>query len=277
MAERNIGKVATCRTETQTFQVRVVKGKGKYLGHVVSPGGVAANPDKIEAIRNWPSPVDLKSLQAVLGMAGYYRQYLKSYATDAKPLSRLTSKDAPCTWAEAEEAAFGKLKKGLLIAPVLGYNNSKQTNILDTDASAVSVGAVLSQVQEGSECAIAYYNNTLSHSECNYCVTQWELLAVVKTVKHFRPYLYGHTLILRTDYASLRRLCRKKESSAKVTRPKYGNAYGLSWKEYCKNCTQCELIERRDGGPSRLEVEELSQLAQWRNTLWYQKLELSLQ
>ena len=75
-------------------------------------------------------------------------------------------------------------------APVLGYPDPTLSYILDTDASAVGVGTVLSQVQEGKKKVIAYYSKTLAPSELNYCVTCRELLAVVKAMKHFRPYLY---------------------------------------------------------------------------------------
>ena len=77
--------------------------------------------------------------------------------------------------------------------------------------------AVLSQVQNEKETVIAYYSKTPSAAEQNYCVTRKELLAVVKAIKHFRPYLYGQTFKLRTDHASLRWLCRR-EPSAQVAR-----------------------------------------------------------
>ena len=64
----------------------------KYLGHIVSSEGIATDPDKIEAIKSWPPPHDVKELQAFLGTAGYYRQYLPEFATIAKPLHQLTSK-----------------------------------------------------------------------------------------------------------------------------------------------------------------------------------------
>ena len=64
----------------------------KCLGHVVSTKGVSTDPDKVKAIREWVPPKNTKELQAFLGTTGYYRQYLKDYATTAKPLTRLTAK-----------------------------------------------------------------------------------------------------------------------------------------------------------------------------------------
>ena len=120
---------------------------------------------------------------------------------------------------------------------------------------------------------IAYYSKTLSPAEKNYCVTRRELLAVVKAVKYFRPYLYGRAFRLRTDHASLRWLCRRKEPSNQVARwleilaefqyklehrsgVKHGNADGLSRRVCDDTCRQCELIERRDGGPSHQQLRE---------------------
>ena len=201
--------------------------------------------DKVKAIREWVSPKNTKELQAFLGTTGYYRQYLKYYATTAKPLTILTAKGTVWTWTETEQRAFEILREGLISAPVLGYPDPKLSYILDTDASAVGVGAVLSQVQNEKERVMAYYSKTLSAAEQNYCVTRKELLAVVKTIKHFRPYLYGQKFKLRTDHASLRWLCRRREPSAQVAkwleilsefkynlehRPgiKHGNGDGLS-------------------------------------------------
>ena len=182
----------------------LLKREVRYLGHVVSDKGVATDPDKLVAVREWPRPRDLKGLQAFLGTVGYYRQYVADYATIAKPLTTLTCKGNPWQWGLEAEQAFQKLKAGLLSAPILGYPDPKSQYILDTDASDVGVGAVLSQLQEGRERVVTYYSKTLSPSERNYCVTRKELLAVIKAVKHFRPYLDGQKFKLRTDHASLR-------------------------------------------------------------------------
>ena len=133
----------------------------------------------------------------------------------------------------------------LITAPVLDYPDPRLTYFLDTDVSKDGVGAVLSQIQDGEERVIGYYSNTLTPPERNYCVTRRELLAVVKGVKHFRPYFYGQQFNLRTNHAFLMWLCRRKEPSDQVARwlktlaefrytlihragPKHGNADGLS-------------------------------------------------
>ena len=95
------------------------------------------------------------------------------------------------------------MKDCLVSAPVLRYPDPRLPYILDTDVSAIEVGAVLFQILEGKELVIAYYSKTLPppplHSpEINYCVTRIELLAVVQAVKHFRSYLYNTKFKLPT-------------------------------------------------------------------------------
>ena len=242
----------------------------KYLGHLVSSDGIATDPEKVEAIREWPRPTCVRDLQAFLGTAGYYRQYLPDFATVARPLHHLTSKGVEWRWTEEAQVAFDELRQRLIGAPVLGYPDPSLQYILDTDASDVGVGAVLSQIQEGRERVVAYYSKTLSPAERNYCVTRRELVAVIKAMKHFRPYLYGQKFRLRTDHASLMWLCRRQEPSHQIARwlellsefnytvehrkgSHHGNADGLS-RRGCFNCKQCERIEQRDGGPSHQQL-----------------------
>jgi len=155
-------------------------------------------------------------------------------------------------------------------APILAYPDPAKEYILDTDASDHSVGAVLSQVQGGSEVVVAYYSKTLAAAEKNYCTTRKELLAVVKAVKHFWPYLYGRTFRLRTDHVLLIWLCKRAETASQVARwleilaefscriehhagRKHGNADGMS-RRLVEDCKQCLHIEKWDRGPARLDV-----------------------
>jgi len=171
---------------------------------VVGRDGVATDPEKVRAVRYWAVPVDLPGLQAFLGLVGYYRQYIPNFAGIAQPLNRLTAKGVRWQWTQAKQQAFNHLKDRLVEAPILAYPDPVREYILDTDASNHNVGAVLPQVQDGREVVV-------SAPEKNYCTTRRELLAVVKAVKHFRPYLYGRTFRLRTDHASLIWLCRRAE------------------------------------------------------------------
>ena len=104
-----------------------------------------------------------------------------------------------------------------MTAPTLAFPNYKQPFILDTDASDVGIGAVLSQSQaDGSESVIAHGSRTLFRPERRYCVTRKELLAVVTFVQHFCPYLLGCEFLLRTDHGSLTWLTNFKEPEGQL-------------------------------------------------------------
>lgn len=111
------------------------------------------------------------------------------------------------------------LKSKLASAPILGYPDVNEGNfILDTDASSDTIGAVLSQIQNGQERVIAYGSRTLSTAEKNYCVTRKEMLALVFFVKHFKHYLLGREFTLRTDHGSLVWLHKFKDPDGQIAR-----------------------------------------------------------
>jgi hypothetical protein len=92
-------------------------------------------------------------------------------------------------WTPEVEAAFQTVKEALCTAPILAYPQPRRTFIIDTDASNVGIEGVLSYVQHGQERVIAYYSNKMKKAKRNYCVTQRELLAIVRALEHFHKYL----------------------------------------------------------------------------------------
>ena len=189
-----------------------------YLGHVVSREGIATDPEKIRVIQEWETPKCLKDVRAFLGLASYYRRYVKSFCDIARPLNRLTQKNIAFNWTNSCEEAFLALKQCLTTSPVLAYPTYSGQFTLDTDASAYGIGAVLSQEQNGQEKVIAYASRTLTRAQRNYCVTRRELLAVVFFVRYFRPYLYGRHFTIRTDHGSLRWLINFRNPEGQVAR-----------------------------------------------------------
>ena len=175
-----------------------------YLGHVVSPDGIATDPAKTEKVVNWPIPTCQREVQQFLGLVSYYRRFIKGFATIAKPLHHLTEKTTPFQWTVQCQKSFDDLKQCLTTAPVLAFPDFSKPFILDTDASDTGIGAVLSQTDDnGREKVIAFASRTLSKPERRYCVTRKELLSVVTFIRHFRPFLLGHKFTLRTDHGSL--------------------------------------------------------------------------
>ena len=194
------------------------KKEVKYLGHVVSADGVATDPALIEKVTSWDPPGNQKETRAFLGLTGYYRAYVPCYGDIAEPLVRLTDAKAEFRWTPACQQAFDNLKLRLTTAPILAYPNKEDQFILDTDASDVAIGAVLSQRQGHQEKVIAYGSKALSKEERNYCVTRKELLAVVHFIEAYRYYLYGKKFVVRTDHSSLRWMLRQKEPRDQLAR-----------------------------------------------------------
>ncbi|KAJ8364628.1 hypothetical protein SKAU_G00134590 [Synaphobranchus kaupii] len=195
---------------------QLLRRETAFLGHIVSERGIATDPSKVAAVRDWPVPGNVGELRSFLGLASYYRRFVRDFATLASPLHRLTDKCRPFVWQEGQSMAFDQLRAALTEAPVLAYPDALRPFIVDTDASNTGVGAVLSQEDEDGERVVAYYSRALGKAERNYCVTRRELLAVVRALHHFRPYLQGSHFLLRTDHASLTWLLNFKDPEGKL-------------------------------------------------------------
>lgn len=116
-----------------------------YLGHVLSEHELSTDPAKIQAISSWLVPVNVKALRGFLGLAGYYRKFIRHFSLIAKPLTDLLRKDTLFIWTSLQQSAFEALKAALCAAPVLGLPDFSQPFHIETDASGTGVGAVLLQ------------------------------------------------------------------------------------------------------------------------------------
>jgi hypothetical protein len=173
----------------------------EYLGHVVSGQGVSMDREKIQAVLDWPPPKNIKQLRGFLGLTGYYRRFIQSYAKLASPLTDLLKKEA-YVWSVQAETAFHQLKSAITSAPVLALPDFAKPFILETDASGVGIGAVLHQ--EGHP--IAYFSKKLVPRNQKKSAYFREMLAIAEAIAKFRHYLLGHKFIIRTDQKSLRNL-----------------------------------------------------------------------
>ena len=256
----------------ELFRLRV-----EFLGHIVSTQGVEVDPSKIDKVLEWPEPRNLTELRSFVGLCAYYRRFVPDFSTICKPLYVLTQKGQRFVWGEAQQQAMDTMKSLLTKAPVLGYPRTDHPFILDTDASNVGIGAVLSQVQEGEERVIAYSSRTLSAAERNYCVTRREMLAIVRFVRQFHHYLYGGHFLVRTDHAALYWLLRKKEPEGQMARwvtflqsydmqvqhrqgVKHGNADALS--RCMEGCRDLDTLQVPVGTRATLEQIQVRAQAQ---------------
>ena len=236
----------------------------QFLGYTVAKDGISADQGKVKAVQDWPQPSNVREVKSFLGLCTYYRRFVPGFSNIAKPLHLLSEKNTKFQWTNECDAAFKSLKQHLTQTPTLSYPDFKKPFILDTDASNVAIGAVLSQVVDGAERPITYFSKTLSKPETRYCVTRRELLAVVKATEHFHPYLYGNPFLIRTDHASLRWLLSFKNPEGQMARwlqklqqynfnvehrvgERHGNADALSRRPCNQNeCRYCEKREIRE-------------------------------
>lgn len=178
-----------------------------FLGYVVSGEGVAADPEKVEAINKWPTPKKLKDVQAFLGFANFYRRFIPGFAEKARPITELTKKTKRFEWTNSAHSAMKEIIKSLTTAPVLKAADPNAPFILETDASDFAVGAVLLQIDKATKIKhpIAYYSRKLQSAEQNYTVHDKELLAIISAFQNWRHYLVGspHVIDVCCDHRNL--------------------------------------------------------------------------
>ena len=200
-------KLAKAGLKLKPSKCEFFKSSLKYLGHIVSEDGIATDPHKIEAIRNWPTPRTVTDVRSFTSFTNYYRKFIKGYAKIARPLHELTSgengkrKNHWVEWTNRCKESFDTLKAICSECPVLAYADYTKPFVLHTDASTTGLGAVLYQKQEdGKERVIAYASRTLNKLERNYDAHKLEFLALKWAIMdRFHEYLYGATFDVFTN------------------------------------------------------------------------------
>lgn len=175
-----------------------------YLGHIVSKGGIEADPSKIEAMENWPMPQNIKQLHGFLRLTRYYRRFVQHYAAIATPLTDLLGTNA-FNWSPQADVAFQNLKRAMASTPVLYLPDFSLEFVVETDASNIGVGAVLMQ----QERPIAFYSRKFSPRMQSASTYTKELHAITEAVHKWRQYLLGRFFIARTDHKSIRELLQQ--------------------------------------------------------------------
>ena len=163
--EEVFGRLREAGLKLKPQKCRFLQKEVTYLGHVVSENGVSTDPSKVSKILDWPIPRNVSELRSFLGLASYYRRFIKDFAKIAVPLHRLTEKNKPFVWSESCLEAFNELKRELTNHPILAYPDFNKKFILDTDASDYGIGGVLSQVEGNEERVIGYASRSLTKPE----------------------------------------------------------------------------------------------------------------
>ena len=184
----------------------------EFLGHVIGNGCLEMSSEKVKAIQQWKTPFcSQKEVRAFLGLASYYRRFIRNFAKVAAPISDLLQKDQELFWTTEAEQAVKSLKEAITTAPVLQIADPNKPFTITTDASGIAVGAVLEQEAE-DKCMhpVAFTSQKLRPEQRHYEVRDLELLAIVHALKTWRPYLLGQKVRVLTDHIPLESIQRRE-------------------------------------------------------------------
>lgn len=193
-----------------------------FLGYIIAAGSIRMDPCKVKAVEEWPQPHSRVQLQRFLGFANFYRRFIRGYSTLAAPLTALTSTKVRFRWSPEAARAFADLKQRFTTAPILIQPDPSRQFVVETDASEVGVGAILSQRsaldQKLHPCA--FLSHRLSPAERNYDVGNRELLAVKMALEEWRHWLEGSELpfLVWTDHKNLEYLRNAKRLNSRQAR-----------------------------------------------------------
>ena len=191
----------------------------KYLGYVVTEHGLQPDPDKLEAIKNIPTPSTVKSTRSFLGAINFFRRFIPNYSRIAKPLFSLTKKNIKFHWTTDHDESFQTLKNILMSDTVLAFPDVTKKMALFTDASDTCIGACLTQPDEDGYFRPVYFlSHKLSNTMTRWSVTEKELYAIIYSLQKLRHIVYGTNLDIYTDHRPIVHLESSKLMNTKLQR-----------------------------------------------------------
>ena len=192
----------------------------EFLGHIVGGGKVSPADLKVSAVRDFCQPQTKRQVRQFLGLTGYYRRFIRNYSEHSFHLTEATKKSAPerVVWSSALNDEFCYLRDMLCSVPSLTLPVVGDVFLLQTDASGVGLGAVLSVVRGEEELPVAFFSRKLLPRERRYSASELEGLAVVTAVTHFDAYLLTHPFTLETDHRALLSLNSTYQQNGRLAR-----------------------------------------------------------
>jgi hypothetical protein len=199
----------------------------EFCGHIVGGGVVRTSRSKTKLVEEWPIPTNVHEVRQFLGLASYYRRFVRNFATIAAPLSDLLKetdaelrkkKNRPIAWTARCQHAFEMLKDRLTSEPVLRQPDWHKPFVIETDASEWAIGCTLLQMDsDGVLHPVAFDGRKLQGAELNYAVQEKELLAIKHAIRTWSHYIDNHTRTkILTDHESLKYLKDTKVPSKRL-------------------------------------------------------------
>jgi RNase H-like domain found in reverse transcriptase len=181
-----------------------------FLGFKISGNGISPEEGKIQAIQEWSKPSTITEVRSFLGLAGFYRRFIKGFSSIVAPITKIL-KLKNFEWSESAQQAFEKLKQCLTQASVLALPNFEKTFEIECDASKVGIGVVLSQEKK----PVVFFSEKLAGAKTNYSVYDLELYTIVKALQHWRHYLLSCKFVLYTDHQALKFMQHQNKLSSR--------------------------------------------------------------
>lgn len=192
----------------------------EYLGFEISGEGVRPGSRKTEAVVSFPTPRSVHEVRQFIGLASFFRRFVKDFATIARPMTMLTKTNVKWCWEKEQKDAFAKIKEILTSRPVLTIYNPEHQTELHTDASQIGIGGVLLQREDekGPLKVVAYFSRQTTTEERHLHSFELETLAVVMSLNRFRVYLLGIQFKVVTDCNALRTTLTKRDLVPRIAR-----------------------------------------------------------
>ena len=193
-------KPSKCEFHTQEVE---------FLGFIIGEHGVKMDPGKVDTVTSWPAPKSPHDVRMFLGLANFYRRFIKDFSRLAAPLTRLLTKERMAKrfrWDEDAGRAFDLLREAFTTAPVLRHFDPTRPTVLEADASDYALGAVVSQrTPDGLLHPIAFHSRKFNPAELNYEIYDKEMLAIVDSLEHYRHLFegLGQQITIYSDHHNL--------------------------------------------------------------------------
>ena len=197
--QRLYGKLEKCHFLSQEIS---------FLGFIINREGVKADPKKIEAIKDWPTPNSITQVRSFHGLASFYRRFIHNFSSIMAPITECTKK-REFQWTQGAQRAFELIKEAMCRAPVLKLPDFTQPFEVECDASGKGIGVVLTQ---GGR-SVAFFSEKLNQSRLNYSTYDKEFYAMVRALEHWMHYLKIQPFVLHSDHESLEYINGQKKLS----------------------------------------------------------------
>jgi hypothetical protein len=212
------------------------------LGFVISANELKMDPEKVEVIRNWPSPRNVFEVRSFHGLASFYRKFIQNFSgISAAMMDTVKKWHKFFHWIVEAERSFNLLKQKITEQPILVLPDFQKTFQVKCDASGYVVGGVLSQ----DDMPVSYYSEKLDDAKLKYSTYDKEFYAIIQALKKWRHYLIPKEFVLYSDNHALQFVSQQEKLNQKHAK----------WVEYMQNFT---FVIKHISGTANKVVDALS-------------------